>query len=128
MCRGNETILFVEDDAPLRRLGAIWLRKLGYVVLEARDGKEALEVYHQAQAPIDLLFTDIVMPGDLTGLELARILREKQPALKVLVSSGYHSEISKWSEGNGDDATRHLAKPYDAPALIRELQECLKQA
>jgi PAS domain S-box-containing protein len=124
---GKETVLWVEDDTPLRQLVALWLRKMGYAVMEATDGQDALKVFRESPSPIDLLLTDVVMPGETTGLELARKLQQEHSGLKVLVSSGYHSEISKWLKTNVDLKADYLAKPYDASALARAVRACLKK-
>ncbi|MQG67945.1 MAG: PAS domain S-box protein, partial [SAR202 cluster bacterium] len=89
---GSETILFVEDDAEVRRTGVRILSELGYRLIEAENGPKALEIL-EANADIDLLFTDIVMPGGMTGVELAQKASEKYPNLKVMFASGYADEV-----------------------------------
>ena len=86
---GTETVLLVEDEDGLRRLVARVLRGLGYQVIEADNGHAALRAWQQHPGTIDLLFSDMTMPGGLTGLDLAAQLRIQQPALKVIISSGY---------------------------------------
>jgi two-component system cell cycle sensor histidine kinase/response regulator CckA len=88
---GNETILIVEDEAPVRGLAVVVLQKLGYRVLEAVDGDEAVEVWERHRSHIDLLLTDMVMPGALTGRKLAEKFQSQKPDLRVIYSSGYDS-------------------------------------
>jgi CheY-like chemotaxis protein len=86
--RGRETVLVVEDEPEVRRVAAAFLRTLGYIPCEATDATTALE--QLAKHPeIDLLFTDIVLGGEMTGFELAAKARERQPRLPVLFASGY---------------------------------------
>ncbi len=92
---GGETILLVEDEQALRIPIALCLRKLGYGVLEAGDGVEAIEVWKQHHRAISLLFTDMVMPGRLTGLDLAEQFRKEKSSLKVLISSGYSASLKR---------------------------------
>jgi PAS domain S-box-containing protein len=88
--RGNETLLMVEDDDAVRAVGARFLAQLGYEVLQAGDGDTALAIL-AAHPEIRLLFTDIVLPGNFGGVELAREVRRRQPDLAVLFTSGYAS-------------------------------------
>ncbi len=122
--RGTENILLVEDDILVRRIAAQCLRQLGYQVWEAGSGSEALDLWVQCPGQIALLFTDIVLAGGMTGLELAERLRCDQPGLKVIVSSGYDSQkaaFAKWfTKGSA-----FLAKPYDIQELGRIIRQCL---
>src|SRR5581483_5599365 len=86
--RGGETILVVEDDDDVRAMTATTLEELGYSIVVARDGVEALKLLPRA-GPIALLFSDYVMPNGLTGAELARAATRERPGLKVLLTSGY---------------------------------------
>jgi PAS domain S-box-containing protein len=90
---GTETILLVEDDESVRLLTRMVLEKAGYHLLEAGDGPEALKIWDGAVGKIDLLLTDIVMPG-MSGRDLAVRLQEKKPGLKVIFASGYSSEMA----------------------------------
>jgi hypothetical protein len=85
---GSETVLLVEDEGVLRRVVGLSLRKLGYAVLDAGRGEEAMQLWEKHASKIDLLFTDMMMPGVMTGLDLARSLKEKKDSLKVIISSG----------------------------------------
>jgi len=119
----KETILLVEDEAVLR----LWVKEIlaeyNYEVVEASHGVEALRVWEARGSKIDLLLTDMVMPEGLTGSELARQLRKRQPDLKVIYTSGYSAEIV----GNDVDMRDafFLAKPYEGPQLARLVRDCL---
>jgi PAS domain S-box-containing protein len=120
----SATILVVEDDADVRHMVTELLSQLGYSILVATNGAEALAVLRQENA-IDLLFTDIVMPADMSGVELARRARNLHPGLKVLLSSGHA----------GDEIKSHLlrgrfsfiSKPYGTAALAAKLEEVLAE-
>ncbi|HNQ72582.1 MAG TPA: response regulator [Verrucomicrobiota bacterium] len=120
---GRETILLVEDEPELRELVATVLRSCNYRVFEARSGVQALEVWQQQQGRIDLLLTDMVMPGGISGSELARQLRARKADLRVIYSSGYSSEIIGCNR-HGDHFD-FLAKPYRAPQLIMHVRKSL---
>jgi CheY-like chemotaxis protein len=85
---GTETILFVDDEELVRKSAAILIASLGYRVLTAGSGPEALEILRQ-DTPIDLLFTDIFMPGGLHGPQLVNAARRLRPGLKFLYTSGF---------------------------------------
>src|SRR3546814_5067484 len=87
---GGASILVVEDNAEVRRVVARQLAELGYEVTEAEDGVTALAMLQREQ-PIDLLFTDVVMPGGMTGVDLAREARKLRPTLQVLLRSEEHT-------------------------------------
>jgi len=118
----GETVLLVEDDERVRRVSVGRLGELGYRVIEASNGVDALELL-RADAGIDLLFTDMVMPGGMTGDLLAEQARERLPGLKVLFTSGYaEPEIVSRSVAGG---ATWLRKPYSLAALARKLRELL---
>lgn len=121
--RGSETILVVEDEVGVRALAAAILRDFGYRVIEAKNGHEALGLL-QEQTDIDLLFTDVVMPGGMSGRELASTARQRWPALKVLLTTGYSREIMSLShqEGTGESV---ITKPYEEDDLSRTVREIL---
>jgi CheY-like chemotaxis protein len=121
---GHETILLVEDDEAVRDALGHELILLGYSVLEASDGPEALRLaMAQLGRQIDLLLTDVAMPG-MDGFTLAARLREKQPGLKVLFSSGYARDVMlRQSPRPSSDG--FLPKPYNAAALMRTIGEVL---
>jgi PAS domain S-box-containing protein len=121
---GSECILVAEDEHSVRRVIVLGLRKLGYAVLESADAKHALKLWHENKGRIDLLLTDMIMPGGLSGLDLALQMRQEKPELKVIVSSGYNTILS-----NPDVLASHgfagLAKPYDSVILARAVRSCL---
>ncbi|MCX8156527.1 MAG: PAS domain S-box protein [Verrucomicrobiae bacterium] len=121
---GQETILLVEDEAPVRELAAKGLRKYGYNVLMAKHGREALEVFAQHQQAIQLLITDIIMPGDLRGDELARRLLAQNPALKVIYISGYPGE-SPVDKPDFFAQKTFLAKPFTPRQLAQTVRQTL---
>ena len=124
MARGNETILIVEDEEGVRELAVIILQKYGYRVLQAASGPEALKVWERHAASIQVLITDMVMPGDMTGRELAEKLEELKPELKVIYTTGYSAE--SMGETFGFHAqTPFLQKPYLPSALVRSVRACL---
>ncbi|MHC4446904.1 MAG: PAS domain S-box protein [Planctomycetota bacterium] len=119
---GEETILVVEDDADVRATGVTFLKQLGYRVLEAEDGPTALEVLERADG-IDLLFTDVVMPGGMNGPAVAAAALDLRPGLKVLYTSGYTRDAAFQGE-TVDEATELLTKPYlkrDLAARVRSI-------
>jgi CheY-like chemotaxis protein len=121
---GRETILVVEDNKALRALTTRWLSHLGFRVLEASDGPEARELFKHHGNEVALLLTDMVMPGGISGLELAGYLREKKPGLKVIISSGYSLEIAGQSQLR-ERGFVYLAKPYEGPTLAGTVRQCL---
>jgi CheY-like chemotaxis protein len=120
---GCETILVVEDEEPVRQFIRDCLEKRGYRVLIAASGADAVRVWESAGGNVDLLLTDIVMPGGMSGRELAARLRKAQPGLKVILSSGYSREIAAQT---GDfPAWLCLPKPYDPATLALTVRRCL---
>jgi PAS domain S-box-containing protein len=121
---GNETILLAEDDYNVRRITSKTLRFYGYAVLEAVDGQSALAVWKEKKDQINLLMTDIVMPGGMSGLELAATCREVNPSLKTLITTGYALETSvEKIEAQAGFAV--LKKPYEVSALVAAVRHCL---
>jgi len=119
---GRETVLAVEDNAGLRRVVARQLKELGYRLLEAEDGPAALKILESET--VDLLFTDIVMPGGMSGYDLARTALSRWPALKVVVTSGF-PEVKHNGNGGPPVNMRLLIKPYRKADLARTLREVL---
>ncbi len=117
---GSETILVVEDDAQVRTIVVALLTNLGYRVLEAADAERALAII-EAGLPIDLLFTDVVMPGALRSPELARRAKLAQPALEVLFTSGY-TENGIVHGGRLESGVALLSKPYSREDLARKIR------
>jgi two-component system, cell cycle sensor histidine kinase and response regulator CckA len=119
---GTETVLLVEDDPAVRRIGAKILAGGEYRVLEACAGSEALQLATVHEAPIHLLVTDVVMPG-MSGTELARRLIAQRPELRVLYTSGYTEDAVV--RGELEPNTAFLAKPYVGEALLDKVRELL---
>ena len=119
-------ILLAEDEPALRRLAARVLRGLGYEVLEAGSGVEAIQVWEQHGKKVDLLLTDLVMPDGMTGRELAKQMQTQESRLKVIYSSGYSPETREttfiFREG-----TNFLQKPYPPAKLAETVRRCLDQ-
>ncbi|WP_149738152.1 response regulator [Rhizobium sp. RU20A] len=122
---GSETILVVEDDDNVRATVVEMLGELGYAVLKAPNADAALVVI-EAGMPIDMVFTDVVMPGKLKSTELVRMARERQPDLAVLYTSGY-TENSIVHGGRLDAGVELLSKPYTREALARKVRAVLNQ-
>jgi PAS domain S-box-containing protein len=120
---GDETVLLVEDQPELRMVAGEILRRHGYTVLEATDGEDALRVAGEADRAIDLLLTDVVMPG-LGGREVADALVAERPSLAVVFTSGY-ADDAMLREGILDGALHFIQKPFSASSLLRKLREVL---
>lgn len=120
---GTETILVAEDDEGVRTTVVEMLTDLGYYVLKSKDAQSALTVI-ESGAHIDLLFTDVVMPGPLRSPELARMARERLPDIAVLYTSGY-TENSIVHGGRLDPGLELLSKPYTREELARKIRHVL---
>ncbi len=123
---GNETILLVEDDPALRETVRIALTNYGYRVLQASTGDEALAVWQQHRAEIRLLLTDLVMPGGMTGIELAAKLLSQAPGLKVIYASGYTAEVAS-KDFPLEAGVNFLQKPFDRLKLMQVVRDRLDQ-
>jgi two-component system cell cycle sensor histidine kinase/response regulator CckA len=121
---GNETILVVEDEEALRELVSDILQRKGYKVLEAATGGDALKLWREHQSGIDLLLTDMMMPGGLGGREVAEKLLADRPDLKVIYTSGYSIDTVT-PDFTGSDQQNFLQKPYDPETLARMVREIL---
>ena len=121
--RGSETILLVEDEAPVREVTTAQLDALGYRVLSCPSGEAALATARAHSGPIHLLLSDLVMPG-MNGGELARRLVESRPALKVLFTSGYGEDVAT-RRCALDPGAHFLEKPYSLARLARKVRESL---
>jgi PAS domain S-box-containing protein len=123
---GGETILLVEDDANVRNLATLFLRRLGYQVLVAPNGRDALALITErntVDVAVDLLLTDVVMPG-MNGRELAERLRSMRPTIQVLYSSGYTDDVIV-DHGNVQEQLNFISKPYSFAALGRKIRQVL---
>jgi len=122
--RGNETVFIVEDDATVRAVVVHVLKQNGYRIHEALNGQTALELWEQCGHETDILITDMVMPGGVTGHELAQQLLAKKPSLKVIYTSGYSAEVFR-----GDfvlpQGVDFLRKPYRAEDLLAAIRAAL---
>jgi CheY-like chemotaxis protein len=116
-------VLAVEDNAPLRRVVVRQLRELGYRVTEAENAAAAMKMLERE--PVDLLFTDVIMTGEASGIDLARQALARWPDLKVLVTSGFPETKLN---GNGQSAipAHLLNKPYRKEDLARAIREALE--
>ena len=120
----GETILLVEDEPILRELAHAILADAGYKVLDAEQGEDAFKVWQEHQNDIDLLLTDMVLPGGLTGRELAVQLQETKPDLKVIYTTGYSQDLLEVK----DEPVNFLQKPYPPEMLMRTVRLCLDTA
>jgi len=118
----TRTILFVEDEAFVRRVTAEVLSAVGYRVLTAGNAAEAAEAYDLHCGDVDLLLTDVVLPGK-SGRALAQKLKQANPRLKVLLVTGYGDQMEKQ---NADTGT-WLAKPFSLGVLLRKVRQVLEQ-
>ena len=120
---GSETILVAEDDEQVLETAVAVLGKLGYRVLKARDAAAAFTVI-ESGVKVDLLFTDVVMPGPMKSTELARKARERQPDIEVIYTSGY-TDNAIVHGGRLDPGVELLSKPYTLDALARKVRQVL---
>ncbi len=123
-CGGTETILVVEDEIPVREFVSRLLRQCGYEVLAAASGIEALAVWREDGGRIDMLLTDMIMPDGFSGADLARRLRQENPELTIVYTSGYSMDFvgRKLVLMPG---INFLQKPYMPDDLIRTVRENL---
>jgi PAS domain S-box-containing protein len=121
--RGNETVLVVEDDPAVRRVAVTILEGLGYRVLQAGDGKSALEIIGRSDA-IDLLFTDLIMPNGMNGIDLLENARALRPRLRALFTSGYSEQFLKGRNGAADGVPL-LGKPYRRQRLAEAVRDAM---
>ncbi len=122
--KGTETILVVEDERDLREIVTRTLNLNGYRVFQAVDGHNALQIWAEYKKEIDLVFTDIIMPGGLNGRELADRLWSEKPELKVIFSSGYGAD-ALGKNFKLDPQLNYLQKPYLPQTLSRVVRRCL---
>jgi two-component system, cell cycle sensor histidine kinase and response regulator CckA len=122
--QGSETLLVVEDEEAVRQSASEFLTTCGYTVLQAVNGKEALEVTREYQGTIDLMITDVVMPH-MGGAKLAGQLALARPDMKVLFVSGY-AETTVQRYGSIDITTNFMQKPFTLKMLSRKVREVLQ--
>ena len=123
---GTETILVVEDERDLRDYVTRELRRNGYRVFEAIDAANALKLWDEYKNQIDLVFTDVIMPGGMNGRELAEKLWLERPKLKVIFSSGYGAE-ALGKDFKLDANLNYLQKPYLPQTLTKAIRQCLDE-
>ena len=121
---GTETLLLVEDDPSVRKATVTLLRFHGYQVLEAASGPEAVALWHENREAIALLFTDLVMPGGMSGQQLAQKLQSERTRLKVIFSSGYSADIAG-RELHLQAGENFLQKPFPPEKLLKTIRDCL---
>jgi DNA-binding NtrC family response regulator len=114
------TILVVEDDTLIRMVGADLIADAGFHVLEAASADEALAILEGAQ--VELLFSDIDMPGSMDGLALAEVVHKRWPCVKLLLTSGHH----KLPDSEVPDHGHFVAKPYDHDRLVDQIRKQLE--
>jgi len=125
--RGTETVLVVDDEEALLQLAKTLLEGMGYRVFTASNGEQALQKLHQ-ERDIDLLFSDVVMPGAINGYDLAEQATAKFPKLKVLLTSGYTGKVVDDNQANKAGLTLNLLnKPYSISELAIEVREVLDE-
>jgi CheY-like chemotaxis protein len=120
--RASGRILIVEDDFEVARVTKEVLQEIGYLTVEARDGHAALALIEQGPE-IELVLSDVVMPGGMSGLELARKLRLLRPELPVVLATGY----AQWDADVADEDFVFIAKPYRRAALARTLRAAFER-
>jgi two-component system, NtrC family, sensor kinase len=124
---GKETILLVEDEEPVRRLARNVLQRYGYRVYAAGSGAEALTIWNERAAEIDLLLTDMVLPGGISGRELARRLHSQKGDLKITYTTGY-SKDTVTPDCQLLEGVNFLPKPYSLKLLTNTVRQCLDKS
>jgi CheY-like chemotaxis protein len=120
---GGEKVLLVEDNIGVRQVTRTRLEDLGYVVTEAAGGADAIEILSSGQA-VDIVFSDVVMPGGLSGFDVCRWVREHRPSTRLLLTSGFAEKaLEEQAEPVGE--VEILRKPYDRGELARALRRAL---
>jgi signal transduction histidine kinase/CheY-like chemotaxis protein len=120
---GGETILLLEDESVVREVAELMLRKLGYNVVSARDGAEALARARE-MSRLDLFLTDVVLPGGMNGRQVAEQLERERPGLRVLYASGYSLDVLH-ERNQLEPGLRLLTKPYDLQQLSEAIRATL---
>jgi two-component system cell cycle sensor histidine kinase/response regulator CckA len=123
---GNETILLIEDEAPLRALDRSILEGYGYEVIEADSAGSALDCWREHQGRISLVLTDIVIPGGSAGPDLARKFHAEKPTLRIIFSSGYSVDVVE-KDFELREGVNFLQKPYSPHKLAQAVREVLER-
>lgn len=124
--RAHEHILVVEDDAGVRDVAVALLREMGYEIAEASSGEAALEILRSSERRFDLLLTDVIMPGRLSGPALAKIAGEEFPHLRILFMSGY-ADAGVLRDGQVPNDIALVSKPLRREVLARKVRDALRQ-
>ncbi len=119
----TRTVLVVEDDDDARATLAAMVTELGYRVVEAENGASALPLLEQ-ERPVDISLSDVIMPGGMSGVDLAKAARKRRPDIRVLFVSGYDRMVIAQAT-RYDDSLKLLNKPFSLTDLSRELQALL---
>ncbi len=125
---GHETLLIVEDEPVLREMAQLILEECGYTVFIASNGREALELWEQHRDEVDLLFTDMVMPAGVSGVDLANRLLAERPRLKIAFASGYTVDDISTDFLTRHNHARFLQKPYTRVTLASTVRDALDGA
>ena len=120
---GTETVLVVEDEGAVRDQAVLVLESYGYTVLDAANGQAALDISRSHTGPVDLLLTDVIMPG-LNGRELADLLQPERPEMRVLYMSGYTGDAIE-HHGVLAESVAFLPKPFTLEDLLRKVRKVL---
>ncbi|WP_457566308.1 PAS domain S-box protein [Caldithrix abyssi] len=123
---GTETILLVEDDAQVREFTSNALKSLHYKVIEAENGRKAIDLIEKRNIVFDLIISDVVMP-DMNGLEMVKIVKRRQPDVKVILISGYTDNIVEDGQLSKKEF-HYLQKPFSVEQLARKIREVLAEA
>ena len=124
MSRNQQTVLLVEDDESVGLMIKMVLEHDGYHVLVATNGQSALQQFDHNQAQIDLVLTDIILPGGMSGVELAESLLARQPGLKVIFSTGYSTDRVARNLPL-EDGANFIQKPYETASLLQIIRRAL---
>ena len=124
--RGTETILVVDDEAALADIAVAYLESLGYRTHSANNGKQALEIL-KANPHINMLFSDIIMPGDLDGYQLALAATQVDPSFKVLLTSGFTEKRAEFMEGDNKRIAKMAANLLSKPYILNELAVAVRR-
>jgi two-component system cell cycle sensor histidine kinase/response regulator CckA len=123
MPKGNETVLVVEDEDAVRTLTVRALAKLGYDVIHSSNGRDAYEMCQKIEKPVDLVITDLIMPG-MNGIEFVRRVRKIYPTVKIMFMSGYSADTA-FQDGTVDPNIPYLRKPFRLFELAQHVREVL---
>ena len=124
--RGTETVLLVEDEVGVREITSKALKHTGYTVIEAQDGSSAIEEFRKNSESIDILVSDVVLPGKMNGIDIAKLLRKRKPHLGILLMSGYVQEAMTRS-GNLPENSIFVSKPFSLNDFLEKVRNTLNR-